>query len=155
MIDQVSFERAYEALRLRIAYTSERLGALLIDVAILLCAMQAVSMFCQVLTAGQFGKGLTTAVWTLGFFVLRNFYFAFFEIRPIAASPGKRILRLRVVSRDGGKLTVDAVFLRGLTREFELWIPYLIFRYSNWDVVSRMSDVFWVVVFFMRTPSDS
>ena len=73
MIDQVSFERAYEALRLRIAYTSERLGALLIDVAILLCAMQAVSMFCQVLTAGKFGKGLTTAVWTFGFFVLRNF----------------------------------------------------------------------------------
>ena len=135
------------SLRLRVAYTSERLVALLIDVAIVLGATQALSMFCQLLAAGHAGKELITVIWTLGFFVLRNLYFAFFEIRPIAASPGKRLLRLRVVSRDGGKLTVDAVFLRGLTREFELWIPYLVFRYSSWDVVSRLSDLFWVVVF--------
>ena len=135
------------SLRLRIAYTSERLAAILIDAAILLLAMQALSMFCQVLAAGHSSRALSIAIWTLGFFFLRNFYFAFFEIRPIAASPGKRLMRLRVVSRDGGKLTVDAVFLRGLTREFELWLPVLILRYAEWDRASRLSDIVWAAVF--------
>ena len=42
---------------------------------------------------------------TVGFFVVRNGYFAAFELTPRGATPGKRLLGLRVAARDGGRLT--------------------------------------------------
>jgi uncharacterized RDD family membrane protein YckC len=62
-------------------------------------------------------------VWLLGFFVLRNGYFVLFEFTPRAATPGKRILALRVAARDGGRLTAEAVFARNAMREIEVFLP--------------------------------
>lgn len=62
-------------------------------------------------------------VWLLGFFLLRNFWFIGFELGPRAATPGKRIVGIRVVARDGGQLTVAAVIARNLVREVELFLP--------------------------------
>jgi len=56
-------------------------------------------------------------------FVLRNAYFPFFEMRGGGSTPGKRMLRLRVISRDGGALQPEQVMVRNLTREFEMFIP--------------------------------
>jgi uncharacterized RDD family membrane protein YckC len=134
-------------LHLRVAYTSERLAAALIDVVIILTAIKLLDFSCDVLTAGAFGKNSTAVIWTLGFFLLRNFYFAAFEVRPVAATPGKRLLSLRVVSRDGGKLTANAVFTRSLTREIELWMPYSIWQYAGWGTDYTMADIGVALVF--------
>src|SRR3546814_4320225 len=40
-----------------------------------------------------------------------------------AATPGKRLMGIRVVARDGGRLTADAVVARNLIRELELFLP--------------------------------
>lgn len=77
---------------------------------------------------GIFGVGLGAAqpiaiIWLLGFFVLRNFYFIVMEMRPRAATFGKRWTGLRVVARDGGRLTGDAVIARNLMREIEVFLP--------------------------------
>jgi uncharacterized RDD family membrane protein YckC len=59
----------------------------------------------------------------LGFFMLRTFWFIGFELGSRAATPGKRLMGIRVVARDGGRLTADAVVARNLIRELELFLP--------------------------------
>jgi len=56
-------------------------------------------------------------------FVVRNFYFIRFELSWQGATPGKRIVGLRVVDRQGGPLLPAAVVARNLTREFEVFLP--------------------------------
>jgi len=57
------------------------------------------------------------------FFAVRHGYFLFFETHWQGATPGKRLLGLKVVSRDGGGLSIDAVIARNLMRDMELFIP--------------------------------
>ncbi len=61
--------------------------------------------------------------WLIAFFVIRNLYFIIMEMRPRAATLGKRWTGLRVVARDGGRLTGDAVIARNLMREIEVFLP--------------------------------
>ncbi|HKX07700.1 MAG TPA: RDD family protein [Stellaceae bacterium] len=56
-------------------------------------------------------------------FVVRNFYFIHFELAWQGATPGKRIVGLRVVDRRGGPLLPAAVVARNLTREIEAFMP--------------------------------
>jgi uncharacterized RDD family membrane protein YckC len=56
-------------------------------------------------------------------FLVRNFYFIHFELAWQGATPGKRIVGLRVVDRRGGPLLPAAVVARNLTREIEAFIP--------------------------------
>jgi uncharacterized RDD family membrane protein YckC len=69
------------------------------------------------------GSEFVAAVGLIGLFFLRNFYFIFFELRPRAATPGKMALGLRVASRDGGRLTSEAIFTRNALREIEVFMP--------------------------------
>ena len=62
-------------------------------------------------------------IWLLGFFVLRNFWFALFELGSRGATPGKRVMNLRVVARDGARLTGAAVVARNAMREIEVFLP--------------------------------
>jgi len=64
-------------------------------------------------------------LWVLGSFFLRCFYFIYFEQSARAATPGKRMLGLRVVMRDGSPLSIDAIFARNAMRELELFLPLL------------------------------
>lgn len=73
----------------------------------------------------------------LGFLLLRNFYFTFFEIRPRGATPGKMLLKLRVASRNGERLTAPAVFARNAMRELEFFLP-LSFLFSGTAGISGM-----------------
>jgi uncharacterized RDD family membrane protein YckC len=56
-------------------------------------------------------------------FVVRNVYFVYFEIAWRGATPGKRIVGIRVVDRAGGPLLPSAVIARNLTREVEMFLP--------------------------------
>jgi uncharacterized RDD family membrane protein YckC len=84
-------------------------------------------------------------------FVLRNFYFIFFEIGRKAATPGKRALGLRVASRDGGRLTADAVLARNFMREVEIGLP-LQFLFMGGDQVGAwiaLLGLAWSGVFML------
>lgn len=112
-------------LRLRIGEAGERAAAFLIDVVILVATLIVVSIISAGVVAAAELRGLETAaiVWQLIAFFLRNFYFMAFELRPGAATPGKRMLGLRVIARGGGRLTADAVFARNAMRELEFFLP--------------------------------
>lgn len=116
-------------LRLRIASFGERCGAFILDVLIIAGVLIALTLL-AVLAAwriaavgADFGGEAAVVIWMLGAFLLRNFYFIGFEMRPGSATPGKRAMGLRVVARDGGRLTANAVFARNAMRELEIFLP--------------------------------
>ncbi|HZZ90429.1 MAG TPA: RDD family protein [Caulobacteraceae bacterium] len=120
-------------LRLRVGTAGERAAAFMLDAVIIVVVLVVFVIsvgFAGVglasLGAPEIRDGLGSAViilWLLGFFFLRNFYFVMFELGAKAATPGKRILALRVASRDGGRLTSEAVFARNAMREIEVFLP--------------------------------
>ncbi len=117
-------------LRLKVGSYAERFAALAIDAAIVfggLLAFTIVAMIVGFATGARWMVEALLVVWLLGSFAARNFYFMGFELRPRAATPGKRIMGLRVIAADGGRLTADAVFARNAMRELEVFLPISIF----------------------------
>jgi uncharacterized RDD family membrane protein YckC len=56
-------------------------------------------------------------------FIIRNMYFIYFELAWRGATPGKRLIGLRVIDHHGGPLVPAAVLARNLTREVEMFLP--------------------------------
>jgi uncharacterized RDD family membrane protein YckC len=111
-------------LGLTLASGSQRMAAFMLDCAIMLGILIAMSLIVFVgLVSGGASIELLAMIWLLGFFVLRNGYFIILEMGPRAATLGKRIAGLRVVARSGGRLTADAVIARNLMREIEVFLP--------------------------------
>ena len=96
---------------------------------------------------------LTAIVWLLGFFVLRNGYFVAFELGMRAATPGKRALKLRVVARDGGRLTGEAVVARNVMRELEFYLPISFLFYDSAaglaDLGLWLAGLAWTGIFLL------
>jgi uncharacterized RDD family membrane protein YckC len=116
-------------LRIRLGAISERATAFVIDAGLILLSLAAVTLVLavalSVLVIGGFPNGAAAPVilWTVGLFALRNGYFILFELGPRGATPGKRMMGLRVAARDGGRLTASMVFGRNVLREVELLLP--------------------------------
>ena len=133
-------------LQLRIASSGLRLGALVVDLVL-------INLILLLFTLLMFWIGvavksdLAVMVWMLGAFVLRTFWFIGFELGSRAATPGKRLMGIRVVARDGGRLTADAVVARNLIRELELFLPLMMLgigaaedMVSSWTI---LAGVIW------------
>ena len=116
-------------LRLELGSAGTRAAAFLIDVGLMLIILVAVTLFIIYLFyathAAKFDSGteLLGALWLVGAFILRNGWFSLFEMGSRGATPGKRLLRLRVVARDGARLTGGAVAARNAMREIEIFLP--------------------------------
>lgn len=76
---------------------------------------------------------IVAAFWTLLLFVLRNFWFIIFEMGSRGATPGKRIMRLRVTARDGGRLEAGSVVARNLLRDVEVFLPLVFIVYMSFN----------------------
>ena len=112
-------------LGLVLASGGQRVSAFVIDMLLLFGTMFLFTLALALIGAasGPAGGTVLTILWLLGFFLLRNFYFILFEMGPRAATLGKRWTGLRVVARNGGRLTADAVIARNLMREIEVYLP--------------------------------
>jgi uncharacterized RDD family membrane protein YckC len=115
-------------LRLQLGSAGERAGAFLLDMVILFVAMLAILIVvgfagAQLRRGGDSAGEFMFILTVIAIFLLRNFYFVFFELRPRAATPGKMALGLRVAARDGGRLTSEAIFTRNAMREIEVFLP--------------------------------
>ena len=111
-------------LELKIAGSGLRFGALLTDMILIQCALFL--FWLVVLWVGVASRSdITEVIWMLGAFLLRTFWFIGFELGSRAATPGKRMMGIRVVARDGGRLTADAVVARNLIRELEIFLPLM------------------------------
>jgi uncharacterized RDD family membrane protein YckC len=119
-------------LRLRIGQASERAAAFLLDMLFITIGQIVFTVSsCSALSAAgslknQIAGEAVVTLWFIVFFTVRIAYFIAFELGARAATPGKRILGLRVATRDGGRLTADAIFVRNFVREFEVFTPLLV-----------------------------
>jgi uncharacterized RDD family membrane protein YckC len=110
-------------LRLHLAEAAERGAAFAIDIVIIVTALLAMTIVLALAGLSTDSYEFIAVIWLLGFFLLRSFYFTLFEIGPRAATPGKRMLGIRVAPRDGGRLRAESVFARNAMREVEVFLP--------------------------------
>ncbi|WP_338467396.1 RDD family protein [Novosphingobium sp. ZN18A2] len=135
-------------LRFVLGRRGNRAAALLIDLFLITVAM-GLSTWALASLAGAMGIRLNkdldgskrvvdhaiqflAVIWIVTMFLFRNAWFLFFELGPRGATPGKRITGLRVASRDGGRLTTEAVIARNIVRDIELFMP-LVFVAGSFD----------------------
>jgi uncharacterized RDD family membrane protein YckC len=98
-----------------------RAAAFLIDLLFVGLAIVAIVIGAIGLAYVWHGWGLSLAL--LAFFLVRCFYFSYFELRWRGTTPGKRLIGLRVIDRAGGPLRPEAVVARNLMREIEVFLP--------------------------------
>lgn len=112
-------------LRLELGSAGTRAAAFLIDFILMIVILVVVTLLALYLASGG-GKSVSEflgILWLLGFFILRNGWFSLFEMGSRGATPGKRLMGLRVVARDGARLTGSAVIARNAMREIEVFLP--------------------------------
>lgn len=110
-------------LRLHLAESAERGAAFAIDVFIIVTSLFALTIVLALAGLSTSSFEFIAVIWLLVFFVLRGFYFTVFELGPHAATPGKRMLGIRVAPRDGGRMRAESVFVRNAMREIEVFLP--------------------------------
>ncbi|ESQ79100.1 RDD family protein [Asticcacaulis sp. YBE204] len=118
-------------LSFRTASFGTRLGALLIDLIIMALIPVALILIFVLLPLEDLRITqpdhpfwqIMGVIFVLTLFFARTGYFMFFEMGPRAATPGKRVMKIRVISHDGGHLTPAAVITRNALREVELFLP--------------------------------
>ncbi len=142
------------ALHLKIATASERAGAFLLDFTLqIMLIIASVWMIALAFSSMGFrGWAIAQSLAMVIIFLIRNFYFIFFEIGRKAATPGKRALGLRVAARNGGRLTANAVLARNFMRELEVFLPLSLLLMTVEDEVSaliRLLGVAWTAVFVL------
>lgn len=124
------------ALPLTIASRANRAGALMLDFLLLLTVTIVLTVLLIFIATGTFiEQGMEElpgsaeflfVFWSLMWFFAWNGYFMFFEMGPRGATPGKRIVGVRVASRDGDRLSPEAVVARNLLRDIELFLPLVL-----------------------------
>ncbi|MDT7536042.1 RDD family protein [Sphingobium sp. SA2] len=110
-------------LRLELASAGTRASAFIIDMLILFISLILATTAITLLGLAGGGGEVFQILWLIGAFVLRNGWFILFEMGGRGATPGKRMLGLRVVARDGGRLAGGAVIARNALREIEVFLP--------------------------------
>jgi uncharacterized RDD family membrane protein YckC len=126
-------------LTLVVASRGARAGALVLDL-MLIGFLQTVTTIALLFMAmgigidinkldGPEGRAIQflAILWIIAMFLFRNAYFLWFELGPKGATPGKRASGIRVASRDGGRLTTEAVIARNIVRDIELFLPLTFF----------------------------
>ena len=125
------------AMPVTLASRGSRAGALLLDLLFIVLAIIATTLALIGIAGGTFsvfdkapdntvlGRALQFLfiLWVAAMFLLRNAYFLWFELGPRGATPGKRIVGVRIAARDGGRLTAEMVIARNLLRDIELFLP--------------------------------
>ncbi|UAJ09757.1 RDD family protein [Glacieibacterium megasporae] len=126
-------------LTLQLAGTGQRLWAFVLDLAMMTGMLVALTIAALVLAGslaltlpggGSVMFQIVGVIWLLAAFVLRNLWFVLFEAGRRTATPGKRIVGLRVAARDGDRLTIDALVARNLVRELEFFLPLSFLAYQ-------------------------
>lgn len=109
-------------LQVQLSDIGARIGAYFIDQCIIYVSL-IVGFWLIVLGGIQAGAEIALMIFILFAFFVRNFYYMFFEMGPKAATPGKRLCKIRVASRTHARLSANAVFARNAMREIEINLP--------------------------------
>ena len=133
-LDRIMITPEGVALNVTIAAAGARAGALLLDLVIIQLIAILVALLCQALAVlfvmggaafsdSDGPMGLIAIVYFITNFLLLNGYFIYFELGHKSATWGKRAVGIRVASRDGSRLTAEAIIARNIVRTVELFLP--------------------------------
>lgn len=120
MIDLVTPEGA--SLRFELATGFERGAAFCVDVGLIVCMFIVTAVGLATLAVVTTSESVI-ALLILFLFLIRQFYFMGFELAWQGATPGKRAMSVRVLSRDGGRLPIEAIVARNVLRDLEIFVP--------------------------------
>nr|MDQ2878790.1 RDD family protein [Pseudomonadota bacterium] len=129
-------------LRIKLGSGGARAGAFLLDWLMIFATLIAFTLAIGFMLSGNTKSHALTILWLLGAFALRNGWFIFFEMGGRGATPGKRIMRLRVVARDGARLTTGAVIARNAMREIEVFLPL---SFLVGQIADNLADAFLTI----------
>ena len=129
-------------LQLELGAAGARAGAFIIDAITMLVILIATTFAIVYARPPDAEAEAAKILWLIGFFTLRNGWFALFEMGGRGATPGKRLLSLRVVARDGARLTGGAVIARNALREIEVFLPL---SFLGWLTSQGAADGFLVL----------
>jgi len=116
-------------LRLELGGAGARAVAFVLD-AVMIFTILILSTIAIGLLVSDGKSEILLILWLIGSFVLRNGWFTLFEIGGRGATPGKMLIGLRVVARDGAPLTGGAVIARNAMREIEIFLPLSFLGYQ-------------------------
>lgn len=125
------------AMPITLASRGSRFGALILDLSFITVLMIATTLGLIWIAGGAANLSGSMAkdsaagnaiefliiIWVAAMFLFRNAWFLYFELGPRGATPGKRIVGIRIAARDGGRLTAEMVIARNLLRDIELFLP--------------------------------
>ena len=135
-------------LQVQLADIGARIAAYIVDQVIINVVLIA-AFFIIIFGGLASGPEVAIAIFILINFFIRNFYYMFFEMGPKAATPGKRLNKIRVASRTQARLTANAVFARNAMREIEINLPlsFLFMSGSSVDGWIALLGFLWSGIF--------
>jgi uncharacterized RDD family membrane protein YckC len=137
-------------LKLELGSAGSRAAAFMLDAVFIILILIAVTIALGLVLIASKAEAIEI-LWLLGFFTLRNGWFILFEMGGRGATPGKRLMGLRVVAREGARLTGGAVIARNAMREIEVFLPltFLVVRTSEGaaDAFLTIFSLSWSCIF--------
>jgi len=137
------------ALTVELADRGSRAAAFMLDVVFIILVL-VVGAIALVFLGSMWLHVWAAVLGILGFFLVRVFYFPYAELRLRGATPGKRLLGLRVIDRNGRPLRPEAVVVRNLMREVEVFIPLTMLLFAGatgFGDIANVLLVIWMGIF--------
>ncbi len=135
-------------LTLPIAGIGVRLAAQITDIAITLTA--AICLIILLAVTDLADPQSMMAIGALLFFFIRVPYYALSELAWNGQTLGKRFMKIKVVSHDGGPLSAHALVLRNLMKEAEIFLPAtLLLTLDEATPLMSLAALSWVLMTLM------
>ncbi|MES0812775.1 RDD family protein [Roseibium sp. SCPC15] len=133
------------ALNLPVTGVGIRLAAQITD--LLLTTIGAVCLMVLLFAIGLTEPQTMVAIGAMVFFLIRIPYYVLSEIGWNGQTLGKRLMKIKVVSHDGGSLTAHALVLRNLMKEAEVFLPAtLLLTLDTASPIASLASLGWVSI---------
>jgi uncharacterized RDD family membrane protein YckC len=139
--------------RFAVALAGDRVAALFLDLLLQFLVVIAIVIPLFWLAAREtFSYDVVGAAALLLVFLVRAFYFSFFELAWQGQTPGKRKIGIQAVDARGGRISAEAILTRNLTREVEIFLPFIVLAspdaiYPGAPVIARLLALGWMLLF--------
>lgn len=130
-------------LEFEVAGVGVRMGAQITDV--LITTIGAIAFILCLVFLNLTSEQSLLAIFSLLFFFIRIPYYVFSELAWNGQTFGKRVMKIKVVSNDGGPLTTHALVVRNLMKEAEVFLPgTLLFALSVETPIGTLLALVWI-----------